>query len=193
MNRKWMIASDLHGSAHYCKLLLERFREEQAERLVFLGDLLYHGPRNDLPEEYDTKAVAKLLNEVKNSLLCVKGNCDSEVDQMVLHFPMLAEYAAIPVGDRLCYLTHGHKYGPENPPALMEGDLLMCGHTHVPTVQCRDGYIYLNPGSVSLPKENSPHSYVILEDGVFTWKDVCTGEAYHVWNHKEAETWNWKN
>ena len=185
MAEKWMIASDLHGSAYYCRLLLERFAQEGADRLIFLGDLLYHGPRNDLPAEYDTKAVTALLNEVKDRLLCVRGNCDSEVDQMVLEFPVLADYAVLPVGKRLCYLTHGHNYGPDRPLPMGQGDLLLCGHFHVPTCQKREGYVYLNPGSVSLPKENSPHSYMTLEDGVFCWKDVETGETYRTWDSKE--------
>lgn len=184
MNKKWMIASDLHGSAHYCRLLLERLEEEQADRLIFLGDLLYHGPRNDLPAEYDTKAVTKLLNGVKDKLLCVKGNCDSEVDQMVLEFPMLAEYAVLPVGDRLCYLTHGHNYGPDNLPPMAKGDILISGHTHVPVFHQKGGMVLLNPGSVSLPKEQTPHSYMTLTDGEFVWKDVTNGEAYMVWDSK---------
>ncbi len=186
---KYMIASDLHGSAYYCRLLLERFRAEQADRLVFLGDLLYHGPRNDLPRDYDTKAVTAMLNEMNDRLLCVKGNCDCEVDQMVLQFPVLAEYAVLPVGNRLCYLTHGHNYGPDNPPPLAKGDLLLCGHFHVPTCQDRGDYVYLNPGSVSLPKENSPHSYMTLEEGVFVWKDVETGEGYREWR---LESGDWR-
>lgn len=182
MSKKWMIASDLHGSAHYCRLLLERFEEEQADRLIFLGDLLYHGPRNDLPAEYDTKAVTKLLNAVKDKLLCVKGNCDSEVDQMVLEFPMLAEYAVLPVGNRLCYLTHGHNYGPDHLPPMAKGDILISGHTHVPVFHQKGGMVLLNPGSVSLPKEDTPHSYMTLENGEFRWKDVRTGEAYMTWD-----------
>lgn len=184
MSKKWMIASDLHGSAYYCRLLLERFEEEQADRLIFLGDLLYHGPRNDLPAEYDTKTVAGLLNGVKDKLLCVKGNCDSEVDQMVLEFPCLAEYAVLPVGDRLCYLTHGHHYGPDNLPPMAKGDLLLSGHIHVPVCRGQDGVMLLNPGSVSLPKEGSPHSYMTLKNGVFQWKDVETGEVYKLWDSK---------
>ena len=182
MAKKWMIASDLHGSAYYCRLLLERMAAEGADRLIFLGDLLYHGPRNDLPAEYDTKAVTKLLNGVKDKLLCVKGNCDSEVDQMVLEFPMLAEYAVLPVGDRLCYLVHGHNYGPDKLPPMAQGDLLISGHIHVPVCREQDGVWLLNPGSVSLPKENTPHSYMTLEDGVFYWKDVATGEVYKQWD-----------
>lgn len=184
MSKKWMIASDLHGSAHYCRLLLERLEEEQADRLIFLGDLLYHGPRNDLPAEYDTKAVTKLLNGVKDKLLCVKGNCDSEVDQMVLEFPMLAEYAVLPVGERLCYLTHGHNYGPDNLPPMAKGDILISGHIHIPVCREQEGVMLLNPGSVSLPKEQTPHSYLMLEDGVFTWKHVENGEAYKQWDSK---------
>ena len=184
MSKKWMIASDLHGSAYYCRLLLERFEAEQADRLIFLGDLLYHGPRNDLPAEYDTKAVTKLLNGVKDKLLCVKGNCDSEVDQMVLEFPVLAEYAVLPVGDRLCYLTHGHNYGPDNLPPMAKGDLLLSGHIHIPVCREQDGVVLLNPGSVSLPKEDTPHSYMTLADGVFCWKNVTNGETYMTWDSK---------
>ena len=184
MSQKWMIASDLHGSARSCRLLLARMEEEQADRLVFLGDLLYHGPRNDLPEEYDTKAVTKQLNAVKDKLLCVKGNCDSEVDQMVLEFPMMAEYAVLPIGGRLCYLTHGHNYGPDNLPPMAKGDILISGHIHIPVCREQEGVRLLNPGSVSLPKENTPHSYMTLEDGVFFWKAVCSGEAFMTWDSK---------
>ena len=129
---KLLIASDLHGSAYNCRLLLEVFAREQADRLVLLGDLLYHGPRNPLPQEYDTKAVTALLNGMADKLLCVRGNCDSEVDQMVLNFPMLADYAFLSVdGVNLC-ATHGHTYGPDNPPPLRPGDYLLCGHIHLP-------------------------------------------------------------
>ena len=178
MSKKWMIASDLHGSAYYCRLLLERFEKEQADRLIFLGDLLYHGPRNDLPMEYDTKAVTKLLNGVKDKLLCVKGNCDSEVDQMVLEFPCLAEYAVLPVGDRLCYLVHGHNYGPDKLPPLTAGDYLLCGHIHLPVCRKMGAISYLNPGSLSLPKENTPRSYMTLTDGVFRWHTLESGEEF---------------
>jgi len=126
--------------------------------------------------------VTKLLNGVKDKLLCVKGNCDSEVDQMVLDFPMLAEYAVLPVGSRLCYLTHGHNYGPDNLPPMAKGDLLISGHIHVPVCREQDGVVLLNPGSVSLPKDGTPHSYMVLEDGVFTWKNVDSGEVFKVWD-----------
>ena len=170
---KWMIASDLHGSAYYCRKMLEAFEREGADRLFLLGDLLYHGPRNDLPREYAPKEVIPLLNGKKEKLLCVRGNCDAEVDQMVLEFPVLADYAVLPVGRRLIYATHGHIYHVKNLPPLAPGDVLLHGHTHVPAwTEFGQGNLYLNPGSVSIPKENSPHSYMTLEDGQFLWKDL---------------------
>ena len=169
---QWMIASDLHGSAYYARALVEAFAREGADRLVLLGDLLYHGPRNDLPREYAPKEVIPLLNGLGDRLLCVRGNCDSEVDQMVLTFPILADYAVLALGERLVYCTHGHVWNRENLPPLRPGDLLLHGHTHVPAKDSRLGFWYLNPGSVSLPKENSPHSYMTLENGVFAWKDL---------------------
>ena len=175
---KLLIASDLHGSARYAGKLMEAWRQEKPERLLLLGDLLYHGPRNDFPEEYDTRAVTALLNDTKDALLCVRGNCDSEVDQMVLAFPVLAEYAFLALDGLTIFATHGHNYGPDNPPPLGPGDFLLCGHTHLPVRRDCGGYTYLNPGSVSLPKEGTPHSYMTLEGSVFTWHDLFTGEAF---------------
>ena len=177
---KWMIASDLHGSAYYCKKMVEAFEREGADRLLMLGDLLYHGPRNDLPRDYAPKEVIPMLNGLKNKLCCVRGNCEAEVDQMVLDFPVMADYCILPAGEKLIYATHGHIYNGKNPPPLAEGDILLHGHTHVPAwTEFGLGNVYLNPGSLSIPKENSPHSYMIFEDGVFCWKDVDTGEIYH--------------
>ena len=181
---KLMIASDLHGSSCYVRKLMERMEEEKPDKLLLLGDLLYHGPRNALPEEYSCPSVADQLNAIKEKIVAVRGNCDSEVDQMVLEFPMLAEYAVLPVGDHLCYLTHGHNYGPDKLPPMAKGDLLISGHIHVPVCREQDGVWLLNPGSVSLPKENTPHSYLIVEDGEFEWKDVESGEAYKYWSNK---------
>lgn len=169
---KLMIASDIHGSAYYCRLLLEAYDREQADRLLLLGDLLYHGPRNDLPRDYDTKQVMTLLNERKSHLLCVRGNCDTEVDQMVLDFPMLADYAIVSEGAIVMYATHGHKWNPDNPMPMCEGSILLNGHTHVPKCMEYAGYVYMNPGSVSIPKESSWHGYMTLENGVFLWKDL---------------------
>lgn len=176
---KLLIASDLHGSAYYGRALLDAFWRERADRLVLLGDLLYHGPRNDLPEEYDTKAVTALLNGMPDKLLCVRGNCDSEVDQVVLTFPVLADYAFLFVDGLTICATHGHLYGPDNPPPLSEGVLLLCGHTHLPVRRDCGTFTYLNPGSLSLPKSDTPHSYMTLENGVFTWHDLLTGEMFH--------------
>ena len=177
---KWMIASDLHGSAYYCRKMLEAFEREGADRLFLLGDLLYHGPRNDLPREYAPKEVIPLLNGKKEKLLCVRGNCDAEVDQMVLEFPVLADYAVIPMGRRLIYATHGHIYHVKNLPPLAPGDVLLHGHTHVPAwTEFGQGNLYLNPGSVSIPKENSPHSYMTLEENTMQWKELESSAVFH--------------
>ena len=177
---KWMIASDLHGSAYYCRKMLEAFEREGADRLFLLGDLLYHGPRNDLPREYAPKEVIPLLNGKKEKLLCVRGNCDAEVDQMVLEFPVLADYAVLPVGRRLIYATHGHIYHVKNLPPLAPGDVMLHGHTHVPAwTEFGQGNLYLNPGSVSIPKEDSPHSYMTLEENTIQWKELESSAVFH--------------
>ena len=176
---KWMIASDLHGSAVYCRRMIEAFEREGADRLLLLGDLLYHGPRNDLPEGYAPKEVMPLLNGIKPKLLCVRGNCDAEVDQMVLDFPILADYAVLPVGQRLVYATHGHVHNLKNLPPLAPGDILLHGHTHIPAwTEFGEENLYLNPGSLSIPKDGSAHSYMTLEGETFCWKTL-EGETYH--------------
>ena len=189
---KWMIASDLHGSAYYCRQLLDCFALEGAERLILLGDLLYHGPRNDLPRDYAPKEVISLLNGVKNRLFCVRGNCDTEVDQMVLDFPIMADYAIFPVEDRLMYVTHGHVFNLDNLPPIQPGDLLLHGHTHVPSWRpFGQQNVYLNPGSVSIPKEGNIPTYAILEDGIFIIKGFegeivelsTTGRLWRTWHH----------
>ena len=174
---KWLIASDIHGSNFYCEKLLRAFKQEHADRLLLLGDVLYHGPRNDLPKDYAPKKVISLLNALKDKIMCVRGNCDTEVDQMVLEFPVLADYAIITVGNRLIYATHGHKYGPDNLPPVQKGDCLLFGHIHVPKCYEKDGILILNPGSVSIPKENSEHSYMILDDNKLIWKNL-DGKQY---------------
>ncbi|MCQ2558257.1 MAG: phosphodiesterase [Oscillospiraceae bacterium] len=175
---KYLIASDLHGSAKYCRQLFQRIQAEQPDALLLLGDELYHGPRNDLPEEYNTKQVTALLNECTLPITAVRGNCDAEVDQMVLTFPIMADSCVVKNGSVEVFATHGHLFGEENPPAFNGGGILLCGHTHVPACRQHEGFLYLNPGSVSIPKENSPHSYMIWDETGFTWKDVSTGEAY---------------
>ena len=176
---KWMIASDIHGSDYYCRQLMEAFRTEQADRLLILGDILYHGPRNDLPRDYAPKEVLAMLNEVKNRLFCVRGNCDTEVDQMVLEFPILADYCILTVDDRLIYATHGHNHNLKSLPPLHHGDILLHGHTHIPAWESfGDANLYLNPGSVSIPKEGSAHSYMVIEDRTVFWKSL-DGTIYH--------------
>ena len=169
---KCMIASDIHGSAYYCEKMLECFEFEGADRLLLLGDLLYHGPRNDLPKDYNPKKVIKMLNDYKDKLLCVRGNCDTEVDQMVLEFPIMADYCILTIGSHIIYATHGHHFHEDNPPALQKDDILLCGHTHIPKYKEHTSYIYMNPGSISIPKENSHNGYMIMENSVFEWKDL---------------------
>ena len=167
---KWMIASDLHGSAFYCKKVIEAFEREGADRLLLLGDLLYHGPRNDLPEGYAPKQVMPLLNGMKDRLLCVRGNCDAEVDQMVLEFPVLADYGFMEIDGKTFYMSHGHIYNENNLPPLKPGDIFMHGHTHVLRAEKVGDITILNPGSVSIPKEGNPPTYAILENSRFTIK-----------------------
>lgn len=169
---KLMIASDIHGSLYYCEKLLEAYEREHADRMLLLGDILYHGPRNDLPKEYAPKKVIELLNNMRQDLLCVRGNCDTEVDQMVLEFPILAEYAIVDAGEKMIFATHGHNFNEKNLPPLRKGDILLNGHTHVPKCTEHEDYIYMNPGSVSIPKEESHHGYMIFQDGEFLWKDL---------------------
>lgn len=169
---KWFIASDIHGSAYFCEKLIERYKAENADKLLLLGDILYHGPRNDLPRDYNPKAVIEMLNNLKSDILCVRGNCDTEVDQMVLSFPILADYCILTHNKTMIFATHGHKFNEDNLPPLNQGDILLHGHTHVPVCREHKAYTYINPGSVSIPKENSHHGYMIFENGVFFWRDL---------------------
>lgn len=169
---KLMIASDIHGSAYYCKKMLERYQGEGAERLLLLGDLLYHGPRNDLPREYAPKEVISMLNGAREELLCVRGNCDAEVDQMVLQFPILSESMLLYLDGHLVFATHGHVHNEKNLPPLKAGDVLLHGHTHVQAMEDRGDYVYLNPGSVSIPKNGNENSYMIYENGRFIIKNI---------------------
>ena len=175
---KWLIASDIHGSAQWCRRLLEAWDNEQADRLLLLGDVLYHGPRNDLPDQYAPKEVIAMLNARRERILCVRGNCEAEVDQMVLDFPVLADYAVLWEGSRLIYCTHGHVYNTGKLPPLQEGDVLLHGHTHIPAWEDHGAYRYLNPGSVAIPKEGSWHGYMTLENGRFLWKNF-DGAIHH--------------
>ncbi len=194
---KIMIASDIHGSTKYCRKMMEAYRREQPDRLLLLGDLLYHGPRNGLPEEYDPKEVIEMLNGIRDHILCVKGNCDTEVDQMVLDFPIMADYCTLYLDQprRMIFATHGHHFHKDALPPLQPGDILLHGHTHVPAWERvpmgstgdKDACVwYMNPGSVSLPKGGSRHGYMMLVSGTdevdgctkFSWKEL-DGTVYN--------------
>ena len=172
---KTLIASDIHGSAYYCRLLLDRLEAEQPDRLLLLGDVLYHGPRNDLPLDYAPKEVTAMLTALSLPVIGVRGNCDAEIDQTVLGFPILSDYALLLGKSHTVFATHGHVYTPEEHPKLAPGDAFLFGHIHVPVCEWRGNILFLNPGSVSLPKANSPHSCLTLEDGRFRWIDLELG------------------
>ena len=169
---KLLIISDIHGDFECAKAAIEIFKKEKCDKLVILGDILYHGPRNDLPPAYAPKSVINLLNGYKEQILAVRGNCDTEVDQMVLEFPIMADYAIMYVDGLTIFATHGHKFNRQTTPPLCDGDILLYGHTHV--LKCEkfgNNNIYINPGSISIPKENNPKTYLIYEEKTFTVKD----------------------
>ena len=168
---KLIIASDIHGSAYWCGKLMELIEIENPDRILLLGDLLYHGPRNDLPRDYAPKKVIPMLSSLQDRILAVRGNCEAEVDQMVLPFPCMADYALLETGGVSLYLTHGHHHNPDNLPPLTTGTVFLSGHTHVKLDEVRNGIRCLNPGSVSIPKDGS-HSCILFEDGHF---------RFHIW------------
>ena len=168
---KYMFASDIHGSAWYCRKLLEEYRRSAPDRLVLLGDILYHGPRNDLPREYAPKEVIGLLNGIKEEIYAVRGNCEAEVDQMVLEFPVMADYGVLALNGLTFYATHGHVYHPDHLPPMKPGDILIYGHTHLLRAEAiRSNYV-LNPGSVSIPKGGNPATFGILDGQEFSIVD----------------------
>lgn len=169
---KLFFISDIHGSVHYLNKAVERFEKEQADFMVILGDHLYHGARNPLPKEYNPKEVIEILNSFSDKIISIKGNCDSEVDQMVLNFPIMANYSTILYGDRRLFLTHGHIYNENNMPKLRDKDVFIYGHTHIPKAEKMDNIFVINPGSITFPKENNPHTYGVLEGDVFSIKDL---------------------
>ena len=179
---KYVVASDIHGSAKWTKELIAAYGREDADRLILLGDLLNHGPRNPFPDEYDPQQVADLLNGYKQDIIAVRGNCDSEVDQMLFEFPMMSDSALLALGERLVFLTHGHLFDRDNPPQLNDGDILICGHFHIDAAEDvsfkdREGkFLYCNPGSISLPKGDSDRGYMVLEPGKISWKRMDGAE-----------------
>ena len=173
---KLVIASDIHGSALCTELLMQRVSEEQPDFIVLLGDLLYHGPRNPLPEGHGPMRVAELLNAHREQIIAVRGNCDAEVDQMVLDFPCMDDFAKLEDEGRTLFFTHGHVHSPENHPVLNAGDFFFSGHTHVKTNDMRDSVTYVNPGSTSLPKDGSK-SFAVYENGEVVLKGLENGEV----------------
>ena len=170
---KLLIASDIHGDLNSAEAIFSAYEREGCDKILLLGDLLYHGPRNDLPETYAPKKVIALLNENKDKIITVRGNCDTEVDQMVLEVPMLADYAYLSLDGLGIFATHGHHHNTATPPALRSGEILLHGHTHV--LKCEEfgnGNYYLNPGSIALPKENNPRTYMVYENRTFIVKDL---------------------
>ena len=166
---KLLIASDIHGSAFWCGKLMEVMEEFNPDHLILLGDLLYHGPRNDLPRDYAPKQVIPMLSKYTDKIIAVRGNCEAEVDQMVLPFPCMADFSQLLTDGKVLYLTHGHHHSPDNLPPLKEGSIFLSGHTHVKLDEVRKGIRCLNPGSVSIPKDGS-HSCLLYEDGTFSFK-----------------------
>ena len=170
---KLLIASDIHGDIESAKIIIDAFKKNECDKILLLGDILYHGPRNDLPGRYAPKEVIALLNEYSDKILSVRGNCDTEVDQMVLNFPVLADYAILALDGLNLYATHGHNYNTKTPPPLAKGDILLHGHTHVIRAEkFGDENTYINPGSITLPKENCPRSYIVYEERKFSFYDV---------------------
>lgn len=176
---KLLIASDLHGDAYYISKLVEAFKKEEASRLILLGDILYHGPRNAIPVNYSPSSAIPMLNSIKDKISCIKGNCDSEVDEMVLEFPFVKESIIVFPSFKI-FLTHGHIINKDNMPMLSKGDILLYGHTHIPMWHTdNNGIRIFNPGSVSIPKNNSKNSYMTLDEKCAIWKDVQTMDEYH--------------
>ncbi len=165
---KMLIASDIHGSATAAACLLERIEELDPDKIALLGDLLYHGPRNDLPQGYAPKQVIPVLNGLKDRIVAVRGNCEAEVDQMVLEFECMGDYQTLEVDGHVFAMSHGHIYNPDHLPPAPRIDVFMSGHTHVKVLERRDdGLVVLNPGSTTIPKDGSA-SYASYQDGVFS-------------------------
>ena len=165
---KYFVISDIHGDASSAAFLQEIVQFVQPDRILCLGDILYHGPRNDLPEHYAPKKVIPIMNALKDQIIAVRGNCEAEVDQMVLDFPCMADYNVLPFGKQNIFMSHGHIYSPDHLPCLRENDIFLSGHTHIPTAEKKNGIYLLNPGSITLPKGGHPRTYAILDEHSFT-------------------------
>lgn len=169
---KYLLVSDIHGSFYYASKAIEAFNLHKCDKILLMGDILYHGPRNELPKDYNPKKVIELLNSYKDKIITCRGNCDAEVDQMVLDFPITCDMQIINEKDYSIYMSHGHIFNPDNLPLMNDGDIFIFGHIHVPKMYEQQNKFILNPGSISLPKENSANSYGILEDKNFKLFDI---------------------
>lgn len=177
-NMKLMIASDIHGSAKYCDLMLQKFHMHEADKLLILGDILYHGPRNPLPEDYAPKQVFEMLNPEKKNIMAVQGNCDAHIDNVVLEFPIVPDYILMEINGLTIYATHGHIFNEKNPLPLHNNEIMLNGHFHTPAFSQYEDWLYMNPGSVSMPKDGTPHSYIIMEGKTFKWYNLLNDEVF---------------
>ena len=169
---KYLLFSDIHGCLPALEKVLDFFEAEHCDMMCIMGDIINYGPRNRIPEGIDPKGIVERLNALADKIIAVRGNCDAEVDQMVLEFPIMADYMALFLEGRMIFVTHGHVFNEENLPNFNAGDVLIHGHTHVRAAANRGDYFFLNPGSMALPKGDGIHSYMVYEDGVFTTKDM---------------------
>lgn len=165
---KYLIISDIHGASAPVKKALFYFNELHCDKLIILGDILYHGPRNPIPSDYNPQEVVALLNSLKEQIIAVRGNCEAEVDQMLLQFPCMSDYGMIVDNDRTIFATHGHLFNPTQLPALPKDSLFLYGHTHLWELEKRVDFTVCNPGSITLPKENRPATFAVYEDGVLS-------------------------
>ena len=176
---KYLIASDIHGCLSSTRRLLKIYEKQNCDRFIFLGDILYHGPRNALPDEYDTLQVSQMLNKYAAQIYSVRGNCDAEVDQLMLEFPITADYMQLPIEGKVFFASHGHHFGPHNLPPMGSADYLLCGHTHIPTCERLEGITYINPGSISIPKGGSKKSFILLDGKNMQWRHLDDNGVYN--------------
>jgi len=168
--------SDVHGCVSAVNVLFDRIKEIRPDKFVMLGDALYHGPRNALPSLYSAKDTAEHLNHLKDNMIAVRGNCDAEVDQMMLDFPMMADYSTMLLEHGFFFLTHGHIFHPDHLPPLSDGSVFVSGHTHIPVLHRKSGIIFFNPGSVSIPKGGYPPSFGVLENDILSVRSLLDGK-----------------
>ena len=169
---RYMIISDIHGSSLFLEKALDIFKKESYDFLIILGDILYHGPRNPIPEGHNPQAVVKLLNDISDKIIACRGNCEAEVDQMLLNFPCMSDYSQVINDDVRLFATHGHLYSADNFPKSAHKQIFLYGHTHLWELKKEENLLICNPGSITLPKENRPHTYAIYENDTLTVYDL---------------------